>query len=236
VVFLLLGFASTAYAEEFVITVLRTSENSKSVTGELLVNGSFVCHTLELPWQGNISFISSIPSGNYSGKLRYDKDDKWRIELRDVPNRTGVQLHMGNYPTQIQGCVLVGDEVINFENKVVKSASAYRRLRTLFYGSETPNQTPDKEISVHVKYSTGRTKFTTPSGGDWIYDNNGRWVQGSEMLENRESKRDCSHLYITYRGPNMFFRFPLHGGEQQFSTSLNGPWENSGFVYTRSDG
>ena len=33
------------------------------------------------------------------------------LELIDVPNRTFIQIHKGNFTYQIEGCILVGDGV-----------------------------------------------------------------------------------------------------------------------------
>lgn len=211
--------------EDFTITIIRTSYNANSVTGELFANGNFICHTLELPWQNNQSYISSIPSGKYKAILRYDKNDKWRIQLENVPKRSGVQIHIGNYPSQIEGCVLVGDEVFNADNKIEKSSNAYLRLKSAFYGTSDPITTPDVNIYVEVKYTPERTKLINNQGTIWQHADQNLWLYGSEKLENYEYKRDLNFIYIKYRGPNFFFRFPIHGGISEYSSSKNGPWE-----------
>lgn len=73
----------------------------------------FMCNTLELPWQDNATNISCIPDGLY-------KATKWTsptfgvcIRLYDVPNRSHILIHTGNYAslekTDSQGCILVGN-------------------------------------------------------------------------------------------------------------------------------
>jgi hypothetical protein len=228
----------TPAQSDFNILIVRTSYNSGSTTGELFVNGKFIAHTLELPWENNRSYISAIPAGKYTAHLRYDKNDKWRLQLDNVPNRTGVQLHIGNYPSQIQGCVLVGDEVFNESNKIEKSGSAYNRLKTEFYGSATPNTTPDKQIQVTIKYNIGRTELVNKTGVVWRHADTNIWLQGPERLENKEYKRDLKYIYIKYRGPNFYFRFPIHGGRSEFANQANGPWTQSDdefSVFTRNN-
>lgn len=234
----LMASATVSAQNEFNILIVRTSINSKSTTGELFVNGNFIAHTLELPWENNASYISSIPAGKYTAHLRYDKNDRWRLQLDDVPDRTGVQLHIGNYPAQIQGCVLVGDEVFNESNKIEKSGTAYNRLKTEFYGSVTPNSTPDKKILVTVKYNVSRTELSNKTGVVWRYADSNLWLQGPERLENKEYKRDLKYIYIKYRGPNFYFRFPIHGGRSEFSSQPNGPWtqaDDEFSVFTRNN-
>jgi hypothetical protein len=119
--------------------------------GYLIANGEVLCYTLELPWADNSNNISCIPFGTYNGFLRYDKKDGWRIQLDNVPNRTGVQIHMGNYTSQIKGCVLVGTNADVDSCSVQNSSTAYLKLKKAFYGTETPNSTPNKKIIITFK-------------------------------------------------------------------------------------
>lgn len=194
------------------ITIVRTSENAGSTTGELFVNGRFVAHTLELPWRDNRSYVSSIPVGTYASHLRYDKSDGWRLQLDGVPGRTGVQLHVGNYPSQIEGCVLVGLEVFNSENRLGRSAEAYAAVRRAFYGTADPVRTPDVMVRVTVRYHPMATRLRASAGAEWIYDGSGRWFYGPDRILQAEYRRDPDYIFIRYHGPNFFMRFPLQGG------------------------
>ena len=216
------------------ITIVRTSENGGSTTGELYVDGQFIAHTLELPWRNNASYISAIPAGAYPAHLRYDKSDGWRIQLDNVPGRSGVQIHVGNYPSQIEGCVLVGTGVVNSENRVEDSGAAYDRLRNAFYGSTNPNASPLKDVIVEVRYPPGRTELRSSLGARWVYDGSGRWLYGDEALLNMEYRRDLRYVYVRYRGPNMFFRFPLFGNAvESYASRADGPWNTGEGFYTR---
>lgn len=119
--------------------------------GYLIADGEVLCYTLELPWADNLNNISCIPVGKYSGILRYDKTDGWRIQLENVPDRTGVQIHMGNYTKEIKGCVLVGTEARVDDCSVQNSSIAYSKLKKKFYGTIAPNSTPNKNITVTFK-------------------------------------------------------------------------------------
>ena len=73
--------------------------------------GSFRCLTLELPWKGNQNSISCVPAGSYNAR-KYDSPKHGAvILLDDVPERTWVEIHAGNFTRQIQGCILVGDSL-----------------------------------------------------------------------------------------------------------------------------
>ncbi|WP_316747601.1 DUF5675 family protein [Pedobacter gandavensis] len=223
-------------AKDFTLTIIRTSENIGSTTGELFINGNFVCHTLELPWQNNASYISSIPAGTYTARIRYDKKDQWRVQLNNVPNRSGVQLHIGNYPSQIQGCVLVGDEVYNKENRIAGSEIAFNRLRSEFYGTTgEPISSPDVDIKVEIKYTVARTKFINEYNVEWEYAKDDIWLYGPERLVNNEYKRDLKFIYIKYRGPNTYYRFPIHGGIWEYASKKDGPWDSAEVYYRREN-
>ena len=137
--------------DNFELTVERKLSSTSCTMGYLIANGQVICYTLELPWKDNSNDVSCIPLGTYDGILRYDKTDGWRIQLENVPNRTGVQIHMGNYTTQIEGCILVGTDAKVDNCTVLNSSVAYSKLKEAFYGTKNPNSTPNKKITVTFK-------------------------------------------------------------------------------------
>ncbi len=71
----------------------------------------FKCLTLELPWKNNQKSISCIPSGIYD-VVKYKSPSKGDVLLlKDVPGRTFIEIHAGNYTRQVEGCILVGDSI-----------------------------------------------------------------------------------------------------------------------------
>ncbi|MFA6569678.1 MAG: DUF5675 family protein [Bacteroidota bacterium] len=96
------------------VIIKRTQYRDKQVTGLLTVEDSdkilFSCYTLELPDLQNQKQISCIPLGSYecrktegSPHIKYP-----HIDIINVPKRTGIKIHKGNYYSQIAGCCLVG--------------------------------------------------------------------------------------------------------------------------------
>jgi hypothetical protein len=133
---------------DFEIKIDRSSYSDNCIQGYMFIDSEAICYTMELPWEDNQNNISAIPVGKYNGFLRYDKSDGWRIQLENVPNRSGVQIHVGNYTSQIKGCILVGEGVEDCT--VSSSKKAYNKLKQAFYGSENPVQTPDKIVTVEI--------------------------------------------------------------------------------------
>lgn len=77
--------------------------NEKSTPGRLFINGGFYCHTLELPK------LLCIPEGEYSLHMTYSPRFK-RImpQVMNVPERSGIRIHWGNFVKDSSGCILVG--------------------------------------------------------------------------------------------------------------------------------
>lgn len=67
--------------------------------------------TLELPYINNEQNVSCIPAGYYIAQYRKSPSNGDVIELKNVPNRSYIQIHAGNYTSQIAGCILVGDSL-----------------------------------------------------------------------------------------------------------------------------
>jgi hypothetical protein len=72
----------------------------------------FECATLELPWKDNQNSISCIPDGKYKARYRQAAESPSRdydhIHILDVPDRSYILVHSGNYNWHVKGCVLVG--------------------------------------------------------------------------------------------------------------------------------
>ena len=79
----------------------------------LTVEGfGFQCFILELPNLDNQQDISCIPEGTYTIFKRLSPSKNMEVmQYRDVPNRSYVQIHPGNYTRQILGCQLPGSGV-----------------------------------------------------------------------------------------------------------------------------
>lgn len=105
------------------IIITRLKDNGKQTTGRLIVpNTDFACKTLELSWKSNENNISCIPP-EPQGVATYEWE---RLEqspsfpyphlwIKDVPNRSYIKIHRGNYNRQILGCILVGDGLTDID-------------------------------------------------------------------------------------------------------------------------
>lgn len=110
---------------------IDTWVNDDCTVGRLNL-GLFNCLSLELPWKDNAINISCIPSGNYPASLYESPSKGLVILLEDVPNRTYIEIHAGNYTSDIEGCILVGDSIKYLDQDsildVTNSAVTLRKL------------------------------------------------------------------------------------------------------------
>lgn len=73
----------------------------------------FNCRTLELPWLNNKSKVSCYPGDRAYDVEKYKRPSgKWAFWVKDVPGRTGILFHSGNYASiaksDSEGCTLPG--------------------------------------------------------------------------------------------------------------------------------
>lgn len=102
----------------------------------------YQCASLE-----NLS--KSIPAGEYTVKNLYSpKFGRMMLRLVDVPDRSGILIHQGNYARQSRGCILVGFKPIctGEPHSLVNSSRAliglYKELGLLFH--------PMRDISLTI--------------------------------------------------------------------------------------
>lgn len=98
------------------VVITRQAPDSKETTGILSVNG-FSCKTLELPDKNNEPNISCIPKGTYLCKYTFSpRMQKFTYEIQNVPNRSGIRIHVANYFTDLLGCIALGNSLVDLNH------------------------------------------------------------------------------------------------------------------------
>lgn len=100
-----------------------------STIGELRYDGRFECYTLEDPIQHGpkVPGETAIPEGEYTIDLTWSlRFKKFLPLLVDVPDFTGVRIHVGNFPQDTEGCILLGKT--KGEDAVWRSVDAFNDL------------------------------------------------------------------------------------------------------------
>lgn len=107
----------------------RTRKTETSTLGELLLDGKLFLYTLERPLgdDDNSKPPFCIPGGDYAFTI--ERMYKKKLDaplLHEVPGRSGIFIHPGNFPKDTEGCILVGlDQSPDY---VGRSRDAFARL------------------------------------------------------------------------------------------------------------
>lgn len=89
------------------LTVTRNVLTPDSTVGMLDIDGVFQCYTLEPPINGLP--YPAILDGTYPLRLLPSvRFGRLMWHVCDVPGRTAIEIHAGNYPRDTDGCTLVG--------------------------------------------------------------------------------------------------------------------------------
>lgn len=116
----------------YLVTIQRNYVDSRQTSGVLKVFDSlgrviFSCVTLELPWKNNERRVSCIPSGRYSVIPRDSVKFGYHFQILDVPKREYILFHFGNYVTDVEGCILVGENLVNINSDGLLDVSSSRK-------------------------------------------------------------------------------------------------------------
>lgn len=100
----------------------------------------FSCKTLERPWVQNLNKVSCVPAGGYPVVLEYSPHfDRELNELKLVPGRSEVKIHVANYVRQLEGCIGVGLSVGDIDKDgiadMIGSVKALDRLTDALDGA-----------------------------------------------------------------------------------------------------
>ena len=109
------------------LELLRKIKSPNSTIGNIFIDDMAFCYTLELPWADNHVSDSCIPPGRYRISVLDSPHFKREVlHVHDVPNRENIEIHVGNYPHDTHGCILVGFSTEN--DKVGRSGEALDAL------------------------------------------------------------------------------------------------------------
>lgn len=133
----------------------RFSSSDKCTIGELHFHGRFICYTLEphnfgFKRTSDVNEVRSkkilfpgkvaIPYGDYTVSLSYSPKFSHKAfykehggllpRLENVPCFSGILIHVGNYPSDTKGCILVGNW--NGGEKLISSRESFLKVLDIF--------------------------------------------------------------------------------------------------------
>lgn len=102
----------------------------------------FECKTLEPPWKNNQHNISCIPPGDYFLIPRNSEKFGDHLEVYGVPGRELILVHCGCWPKNTEGCILVGQNFVDFdgdgEKEINRSRDTFKVLMKLAISDSIP--------------------------------------------------------------------------------------------------
>lgn len=105
------------------IVVTRQPTKDGATLGKMTVDGTWIAYTLENPvrevlgepvesWK--IQNHTAIPRGRFAVVLAMSTHfGRIMPHLMDVPGFAGILIHSGNIPANTEGCILVGQTIVN---------------------------------------------------------------------------------------------------------------------------
>ena len=129
------------------VEIRRQTETATSVCGEMWIDGQFECFTLEPSRDTPVHpGHPCIPAGTYDVVLTLSPHLGYICpEVLDVPGRTAIRWHIGNFPADVLGCVVVGTE--QQPDAVLHSKLAFGKMMDLLNGAVSAG---DKMVATYV--------------------------------------------------------------------------------------
>ena len=107
--------------------------------------------TVERPWLFNRKSISCVPVGEYKCKPRfYHRGGYKAIEVCNVPDRTHILFHIGNFVRNSNGCILINKSfgAINGEWCGLSSKTAFSSFMSELGGSNFTLKISNREGGI----------------------------------------------------------------------------------------
>ncbi len=103
------------------VLLYRTKATAKQTNGTLTVFDEnnfaiFNCVTLELPLRDNRVGVSCIPTGDYICERVQSPRLGVCYAIKHVVNRSHILIHVGNFNSEIRGCILIGQYLQDINN------------------------------------------------------------------------------------------------------------------------
>lgn len=116
------------------IKVQRKRKTIDGIIGTLSIdNNTFTCFTIE-------NLEHAIPAGLYPVEFTYSPAFNRVMPLINVPGREAIRIHPANLPTQLLGCIAVGDR--EEPDAVDNSRVTFNQLNKTISGQ--------KDLQIHV--------------------------------------------------------------------------------------
>ncbi|PXY40377.1 hypothetical protein DMB65_12225 [Flavobacterium cheongpyeongense] len=155
----------TLKAQNINIKIERLTIRDGLIVGKIYANGEYLGPAYE-------NEVLRIEKGTYKGIIRYYSgrnfvssnlgklatEGDFLLEVGNVDNRRDLLFHTGNKPYHARGCVLLGIPSTSNNKVYLPPENPIRQLRKIFYGTEDPLSSPNKEITITLDETKLKTK------------------------------------------------------------------------------
>lgn len=113
-----------------VVEIIRLEESDQGTFGVLKIDKAVFCVTLEQNDEENRANESSIPAQQYICRRIDSPKYGETFEILNVPGRSDILIHSGNFINNTKGCVLLGTSYgqIYGQRAVISSDKAFYRF------------------------------------------------------------------------------------------------------------
>jgi len=139
------------------ICVERIETDENQTLGKLYAykpNGELVFHclTMELPWKQNRRRVSCIPEGTYPANLHTSPKFGPSIWVKNVPSRSEILIHKGNYHRDTLGCILPGAQFIDIDGDGYKDVTSSSKTTKKLIETIKKHLTENEPIFVSIEW------------------------------------------------------------------------------------
>ena len=128
------------------LLVTRKTFTALSTIGDLSVDGAFFGYTLEPPKRSEKPCC--IPLGTYDVTIRYSsKHSRLIPHVENVPGFSEIEIHIGNFPRDTEGCLLIGNVASSVPDQILGSKVAFDCLFRLL------TEAKEKEEAITITYT-----------------------------------------------------------------------------------
>ena len=128
------------------LELIRTYD-LEGTNGEILLNNTRLCNSIELPWLNNKHLVSCIPEGRYELMIRFSHKFQWHLQLKNVKDRDLILVHPANdAKKELRGCI-APVSFLEGPGKGAKSRIAFANLLGLVF----PILDKNKQVFLIIK-------------------------------------------------------------------------------------
>ena len=120
-----------------ILELIRLEEAKTGTLGILKIQKKVALFTLEPPDLLNRKGFSCIPAQQYICKRHQSIAFGWTFLITEVPDRSQIIFHWGNWKSNTEGCILLGTGIMEYKRGITNSKIAFKKFMDMMEGYNT---------------------------------------------------------------------------------------------------